>query len=472
MIKAEAWGRENLTLRTKLSYGTGMLAASILGNILIFFLLFFMTDVAGLNPALAGSVLLLGRLWDAVNDPMVGWLSDRTQSRWGRRYPWMVAGAIPFAGLFILLWLVPPVDNQWQLFGYYAGIAFLYYIASTTVSIPYTTLASELTHTYTGRTSLASFQTAFDLGGGIFALVMAQVIFERIPDTRQQYIILAIGCSVLAVLAVLLCVWGTYPCFQTMQSQRSTATIATTSPLISQVRTVLSNRAFLMVMGIFLCSWLAMQLIASVLPYFVVHYMGRQEQDVTKLGITAQLTALAATIAWSWLGHRFDKRTIYFLGIPPWILAQAGIFFLQPQQIGFVYVLAVTMGVGISVAYLVPWSTLPDVIDLDELQSGQRREGIFYGFMSQMQKIGVAVSLFLVGKSLDWSGFIATTAEQPTPTQPESALWTIRWAIAPVPALLLLCSLILAYFYPITREAHQEILLKLRERHNQPIDPV
>jgi glycoside/pentoside/hexuronide:cation symporter, GPH family len=325
MTNPEALGVERLTLKTKLSYGTGMLTASILGNIVIFFLLFFMTDVAGLNPALAGSVLLLGRLWDAVNDTMVGWLSDRTQSRWGRRYPWMLAGAVPFAGLFILLWLVPPVDHQWQLFGYYAGIAFLYYIASTTVSIPYTTLASELTQTYTERTSLAGFQTAFDLAGGIFALIMAQVIFELIADTRQQYFILAIICAVLAVLAVLLCVWGTFPRFQTMQLQRS-AIVTTPPPLLSQMRTVLSNRAFLIVMGIFLCSWLAMQLIASVLPYFVVHYMQRQEQDVTQLGITAQLTALVATIGWSWLGQRVDKRTIYFLGIPPWLLAQAGIF--------------------------------------------------------------------------------------------------------------------------------------------------
>jgi GPH family glycoside/pentoside/hexuronide:cation symporter len=471
MTNPEELNIERLTLKTKLSYGTGMLTASILGNIVIFFLLFFMTDVAGLNPALAGSVLLLGRLWDAINDPMVGWLSDRTRSPWGKRYPWMLAGVVPFAGLFILLWLVPPMENQWQLFGYYAGIAFLYYIASTTVSIPYTTLASELTQTYTERTSLAGFQTAFDLAGGIFALVMAQVIFELIPDTQQQYLVLAISCAVLAILAVLLCVCGTFSRFQTMQLQRS-ASVAPSPSLLRQMRTVLSHRPFLLIMGIFLCSWLAMQLIASVLPYFVVHYMGRQEQDVTQLGITAQLTALVATIGWSWLGQRVDKRTIYFLGIPPWLLAQTGIFFLQPQQIGFVYVLAVTMGMGIAVAYLVPWSTLPDVIDLDELQSGQRREGIFYGFMSQLQKIGVAVSLFLVGKSLDWTGFIATTAEQPTPIQPDSALWAIRWAIAPVPALFLLCSLVLAYFYPITREAHQEIALRLQERRHSPIDRV
>lgn len=128
------------------------------------------------------------------------------------------------------------------------------------------------------------------------------------------------------------------------------------------------------------------------------------------------------------------------------------------------YALAVFMAIGISVAYLVPWSTLPDVIDLDELHSGQRREGMFYSFMAQLQKIGIALALLLVGKSLDWAGFIATKAGQPTPIQPESALWAIRWAIAPVPALLLTLSLALAYFYPVTRQAHAEIFLKLKER--------
>jgi GPH family glycoside/pentoside/hexuronide:cation symporter len=106
---------------------------------------------------------------------------------------------------------------------------------------------------------------------------------------------------------------------------------------------------------------------------------------------------------------------------------------------------------------------LPDVIDLDELHTGQRREGIFYGFVVQLTKIGVAITLFLVGKSLDWSGFIATNAQQPLPIQPDSALWTIRLMMSLLPAVILIGGLILTYLYPITKTKHEEILLRLRQ---------
>ena len=110
---------------------------------------------------------------------------------------------------------------------------------------------------------------------------------------------------------------------------------------------------------------------------------------------------------------------------------------------------------------------MPDVIELDELTTGQRREGIFYGFMVFLQKVGLALGLFLVGQALQWSGFIETVPGQPAPTQPASALLAIRIAIGPLPTLALIFGLILASFYPITREVHAEILLKLKERNSR-----
>lgn len=124
-------------------------------------------------------------------------------------------------------------------------------------------------------------------------------------------------------------------------------------------------------------------------------------------------------------------------------------------------------GIGVSTAYLIPWSMIPDVIELDELNTGQRREGIFYGFMVLLQKLGLALGLFIVGQALDQAGFIESVAGQSTPVQPESALLAIRLAIGPVPTVALIIGLFLAYFYPITREVHAEILLKLRERQER-----
>ena len=110
---------------------------------------------------------------------------------------------------------------------------------------------------------------------------------------------------------------------------------------------------------------------------------------------------------------------------------------------------------------------LPDVVDLDELNTGQRREGIFYGFMVQIHKIAVAIALFLVGKTLDWSGLISAAADVPSPIQPDSVLWTIRWLIGPIPSLVLIGGLVMAWRYPITRAAHADILQKLSLRRTQ-----
>jgi GPH family glycoside/pentoside/hexuronide:cation symporter len=170
---------------------------------------------------------------------------------------------------------------------------------------------------------------------------------------------------------------------------------------------------------------------------------------------------------WSYISQRMGKKAVYFMGMSLWIIAQAGLFFLQPGQVGLMYVLAVMAGFGVSTAYLIPWSMMPDVIELDELKTGQRREGIFYGFMVLLQKFGLALGLFLVGIALEWSGFKETIPGQGIPEQPASALMAIRVAIGPLPTLCLIVGLVLAYFYPITREVHAEILLKLKEQKSK-----
>jgi GPH family glycoside/pentoside/hexuronide:cation symporter len=170
---------------------------------------------------------------------------------------------------------------------------------------------------------------------------------------------------------------------------------------------------------------------------------------------------------WQWVSQKLDKKIVYFLGSIIWLIAQIGLFTLQPGQVTLMYILAILAGIGVAVAYLIPWSMIPDVIELDELQTGQRREGIFYAFMVLLQKFGLALGLFIVGIALEAAGFIARVPDKPIPVQPESALFAIRLTVAPLPALFLICGMILAYFYPITREVHADILNQLQERRQQ-----
>jgi len=227
---------------------------------------------------------------------------------------------------------------------------------------------------------------------------------------------------------------------------------------------VFQNRPFLFVVGIYLCSWLAVQLTASILLFFVVNWIGLPEASFPKVAIAVQGTALIMLFIWQKISQKLDKKIVYFLGSSIWIIAQIGLFLVQPGQTFLLYFLAILAGCGVSTAYLIPWSMIPDVIDLDELETGKRREGIFYGFMVLLQKFGLALGLFLVGIALDASGFIKTVAGEAPPIQPDSALWAIRLVVAPFPDFILLMGIILAYFYPITREYHTQIRLKLEER--------
>lgn len=206
---SQSLSAEKLHFTTKLAYGAGDFGPAITANILVFYLLFFLTDVAGIPAALAGSVLMIGKIFDAINDPIIGLLSDRTRSRWGRRLPWMLGGMIPFALFYTAQWLIPHfsddrLTNQWGLFIYYVAIAMAFNLCYTTVNLPYTALTPELTQNYNERTRLNSFRFAFSIGGSILSLILYILIAAGLPDRpQQQFGELGVMISVLSISALL-----------------------------------------------------------------------------------------------------------------------------------------------------------------------------------------------------------------------------------------------------------------------------
>ena len=535
---------EKLNFTTKLAYGSGDMGPAITANILVFFLLYFFTNVAGLPAGMAGSILAIGKIGDAINDPIAGILSDRTRTKWGRRIPWMLFGTIPFGLFFFLQWLVPqfssdPNLNNWYLFAYYIIVATLFNIAYTAVNLPYTALTPELTQDYNERTNLNSFRFAFSIGGSILSLILATFIFQAYPNEPiKQYFVLGLSSSIISMVALL---WSTFRiqergaepllnqqlkkvfgfiltatgivilvlgiyriinsvsgigvygvlgillglqitlfgltlilakteahlCDSEAIEHRNNAQNVPNVPLKKQLKIAFSNKPFLYVIGIYLCCWLAVQLTASILIYYVVNWIGMEEAAFPTVAIAVQGTALVMLFVWKFVSAKIGKKAVFYIGTAIWIVAQAGLFLIQPGQIRELYILASMAGIGVSVAYLIPWSMIPDVIELDELNTGQRREGIFYSFMVLLQKFGLALALFLVGQALEWSGFIGRQPGEPIPVQPDSALLAIRIAVAPLPTVVLIIGLVLAYFYPITKEVHADILLKLQEKKSK-----
>ncbi len=325
---------EKLDFKTKLAYGAGDLGPAITANISIFFLLVFFTNVAGIPAGLAGSILMIGKIWDAVNDPMVGLLTDKTKSRrWGRRLPWIFYGAIPFGIFFFLQWIVPQFsaeqsNNIWPLFWYYVAIGVMSQVFYTVVNLPYTAMTPELTQDYDERTSLNSFRFTFSIGGSILSLILAKIVFSQIADRQQQFIVLAAICTVISVLSLYWCVFGTRDRILAFEAKRIQLEEPASIPIGEQLKIVFTNRPFLFVIGIYLFSWLGVQVTASIIPYFVVNCMRLQESDVPTVMIAVQGTALVMLFVWGALSKKVGKKVVYFMGMSLWIIAAAGLYFL------------------------------------------------------------------------------------------------------------------------------------------------
>ncbi len=465
---SEAIAPKRLNFLTKLAFGAGDMGTGMTANLVAFSFLAFLTNVAGLSPGKASLILVIGKIWDAINDPLVGFLSDRTRSRWGRRHIWMLMGSIPFGISFGLLWFVPGSGISENLkFAYYLVVSIIFFTTYTTVNLPYAAMTPELTQDYDERTTLNSFRLAFSLTGAILGLVLGAVMAQLIPDDpRQQFFVLGVTCGVISILPLYLCIWGTRSHVKTGEAALQIEDDSDANLTVKQqFKILLNNRPYLFVIGIYLTSWLALQITATIIPFFVVNWM--QLDSFFLVALAVQGAAIPLLFVCSAISQKLGKRGLYGLGMVAWILIQSSLFFLQPGQTTLLYALALAASFGVATAYVVPWSMLPDVIELDELRTGQRREGVFYSFMTLLQKLGLALGIFLVGQALEFAGFVSATPGEAPPPQPESALLAIRIAIGPLPTICLIIGLVLVYFYPLTRHVHADILLKLNERKRQ-----
>jgi len=459
---------EKLSVGVKLAYGAGDFGPAIVGALKAFFLLFFLTDVARLSPVAAGSILLIGKIWDAVNDPLIGWLSDRTKSGWGRRRPWILYGAIPFGLLFFLLWLTPPLSETGK-FVYYLAMAMLGDIAFTVVNLPYAALTPELTRDYDERTSLNSYRFAFSVAGALLAAVLHPVIVNQYADVRMGYMISAAIWSVIVIIPCFIVVAGTRERPESLGAD-SNIEQPKALPYLQQVKLAFANRPYRFVIGLYLLSWLVLQLVATVIIYYMTYFMQRADQ-IPLVMLAIQGSTLIFLFVWSRVSRRLDKRQVYMMGATIWLLTHIMLYFLTPEMDYLMIPMGVLAGVGLATAYLIPWAMMPDVIEFDEWETGQRREGIFYGFMVFLQKACLAIGIYMVGVGLDWAGYITPTDAVPVPMQPENALWAMRLFMGPIPALILAGSLVVAYFYPITREKHAAVRAALAERKER-INPI
>lgn len=454
-----------LSKQTKFIYGLGDWGASAATTARNIFWFLFLTNVVGIGVGLAGTVILVGKIWDGINDPLVGALSDRLVTRWGRRRPFLLFGAIPFGLTFFLMFIVPPFESSNSLAIYYGLVYLLFDTLYTVVNVPYTALTPELTPDYDERSSVSGWRVGVSIvaalvTGGLFKLLAENVFADWFgggsAGIRMGYGLAAAiwGLSMIVPLLIL----GIY-----IKEPPSKGDREPIRP-VQTFKEVFSNRPFRLGATIYLLTFATIDVVLLVIVRFLVDYVRVDPGfDNVIVAVVLGLALLTMPLVVVMM-RRLGKRNTYIGGMVLFAVVMLIISRVPPGGQYLVLIAAIFAGLGYGAANAVPWAIVADVVEEDELKTGKRREGIYAGYLVFFRKLASAVAIFVVSQILAAAGFVSSTGGSAFVAQPESALLALRFFVGIFPAGMLFLSILVAARYPLDREAHAEIRRKLAER--------
>ena len=450
--------QDRLPRLTKFLYGISDFGFACTDTTMQVLFAIFMTDVVGLKPVYAAASIFIGRTWDYINDPLIGYLSDRTRTRWGRRRIYLLFGFIPFGLTFAMMWFRPPTQSQFLLAAYYAAVYFLFDTSYTFVTMPYSALTPELTQDYDERTSLTTYRMAFSIFGSLLAFTVPLMIIGSMrPENTNRVFMMGLIFGAACALPLLLTFFGT--------RERPEYYAQSQPSLRESFRAVWKNRPFLFAAGIFLFTWTAADIIQAFLLFFLKYRMNMEAQSDIIMGAIF-ITALLVLPFWNWMSRKTDKRKAYIAGMVFLSVIMIALIFISPS-LGLPMVLAMSVlaGIGVSAIHVLTWAIIPDAVEVDELTTGHRHEGIFYSLVSLFKKIASSIAIPLTLLVLQWSGYVSNAA-----IQKPSAILAIRILIGPVPSVLLLGGILFAAYYPLSRLGHAKARQEIAARRETKAD--
>jgi sugar (glycoside-pentoside-hexuronide) transporter len=433
-------------------YGFGDFTVNtVLVSLNVVYVSYFLTQGVGLRPELAGLVQLIGRGVDAFTDPAMGRWSDRCRWKAGRRRPFFLIGAIPFGLSFTLLWMPLAAESQLAMFGYYTAVYVVLSLSMTVLSVPYLALQPEMAIGYDARTSLNMYRNVGSLFGVLVGSAAVRPLAHALGGGTEGFA--AAG----AILGVALAL----PWFAVYAATWERPSFQERPPQVSfrQGLAILwRNHDFRRLTGLYLCGRISLDLIGAMLILYFTFWIGRSgDFEITM--ILFVLAVCASLPAWMWIARRSEKATIFKVGSLWWATSLLVLLLVQPEWPRWILLVFIPVSaIGYAMVDLMPWSMLGEVVDQDDLETGERREGVYYGFFMFVRKLAGTLAVALAMALLGWLGF-DREAEQN-----DDVLTAIRVLASVGPAFFLVLSVWIARGYGLTRQAHREILDQLEAR--------
>ncbi|UCD58873.1 MAG: MFS transporter [Candidatus Hydrogenedentota bacterium] len=436
------FARQKLSRFEIISYGLPRSGSAMMFLMVSVYLSKFYTDTLLLAPAFVAWTFLIGRFWDGFTDPIMGYASDATKSRMGRRRPYFLLSAIPVGIAYFYLWSPPDTLKDWGLFLYLTATYLLTYTLWTVFSIPHNSLGAELTMDYHERTVLTGVREGLGVIGALVGTMAPPIFAARLGDVGRGYSYLAGMIGLVTAVSILICFFSVKenPEFQKQHP------IAIREGLKALYR----NRPFRILVIAFVIALIGNAFV-PILTLYMADYVVQMPRIAPVIILSYVLAAAVSIVFWTRLSRRIGKKEAWSRAL---ILASV-VFALSTyyhQGTWLVWIiLAILAGFAYGSTVALPPSMMADVIDLDQLQTGRRREGAYFGIWSFIDKAAVGIAVFIGMYSLDLMGYA------PNQPQPLHVFWTLKVLYSILPAICFAACFYLLRHYPITQQEHERI---------------
>jgi glycoside/pentoside/hexuronide:cation symporter, GPH family len=430
-----------LPIRTVLSFASGSLTTGIFNAVPSALLLFFMTTVLAVPASMAALTLFIPKIIGVISDPLVGRLSDRTQSRWGRRRPFLLWGGLVLCISFVAIFSVPTLDEMWARFAY---VLFWYTIASlayAAYSVPYIALPSEMSSDSNVRAKLMGWRMTFVMTGLVLGSALAPQLVSWFGGGRQGYSAMALVLGGVALAGAVIAFAGT-PTVRWQEHDRGHA--ENTRPWDA-----LKNPSFAGLLAAMMLLFAAVGAISAILPYlatFVLNAEGR----IGTLFLAFVGSSLATALIWPMVGRRWGKVNALTCALFLFALG-GGLILVGGSGSNFPLIASglVLCGVSFAGGSVMSFALLTDVIADDRQATGYSREGLFTGVWTAIEKVGMAFGPILVGAILDIAGFVES--QNGAVEQSAAALSAIIYSASLLPASIMLLAILFLFYPPVRR---------------------
>ena len=428
-----------LPVRKKIGFGIADIGGNLFFTAMGFWTLTYLTDTVYLAPALAGIAVMVAKLWDAVTDPIVGFISDNTRTRFGRRRPYLLFGAVPFGLSIWLFFTKPSFTGQTALFWWALLMLCVVNTAMTLVNIPYSALTPELTSDYNEQTSLNAYRFLCAGIGTILGAVIVMPVVNMFPSKASGFSAAGAAIGGIILITTLITFFSVKESAVSWKNAKKTA-----GTFFSAYCSVFKNSAYTVLLAVFVLHITALNFLQGMVVYYLKCIYQAESFSSIIMGLLL-ITAIGSIPLAAKCSNVMGKNFSYRTGLAVLCVFTMIIFFVG-HRIGLtgLALLFVGAGVGIGFAFATPWAMLPDAIAWR--QNTVHNEGCYYGVWTFAGKLGQAVSTGVSGLILSAAGYRADILQAP------NTVFAIRLIAGPIAAAVCLAGFILIHFYPIDKK--------------------